>query len=85
MMEAIRNGMDPNEAYEKNIGTYGRFDEAVRKYIDPARRIRVGGWTYMATCLKATKDAWPKSRQCLAEVRLRILEDAARPLPGQGH
>ena len=34
MMEAIRKGMDPKEAYEKNIGTYGRYDEAV-KYIDP--------------------------------------------------
>ncbi|MDO4481799.1 MAG: iron-sulfur cluster assembly scaffold protein [Bacillota bacterium] len=34
MMEQIRKGIDPKEAYEKNIGTYGRFDEAV-KYIDP--------------------------------------------------
>lgn len=34
MMEQIRKGTDPKEAYEKNIGTYGRFDEAV-KYIDP--------------------------------------------------
>ena len=34
MMEAIKKGMDPKEAYEKNIGTYGRFDEAVRT-IDP--------------------------------------------------
>lgn len=34
MLEDIRHGMDPKEAYEKNIGTYGRFDEAV-KYIDP--------------------------------------------------
>jgi hypothetical protein len=34
MMEAIRKGKDPKEAYEKNIGTYGRFAEAV-KYIDP--------------------------------------------------
>jgi len=25
MMEAIRNGVDPKEAYEKNIGTYGRL------------------------------------------------------------
>jgi len=36
MMEAIRNGVDPKEAYEKNIGTYGRFDEAV-KIIDPRK------------------------------------------------
>lgn len=36
MMEAIRNGEDPKEAYEKNIGTYGRFDEAV-KIIDPRK------------------------------------------------
>ena len=36
MMEAIRKGVDPKEAYEKNIGTYGRYDEAV-KYIDPRK------------------------------------------------
>ena len=34
MMEAIRHGKDPKEAYEKNIGTYGRFADAA-KYIDP--------------------------------------------------
>ena len=34
MMEAIKKGMDPKEAYEKNVGTYGRFAEAV-EYIDP--------------------------------------------------
>ena len=31
MMEAIRKGMDPKEAFEKNTGTYGRFNEAVKK------------------------------------------------------
>ena len=36
MMESIRNGMDPKEAYEKNIKTYGRYDDAVR-YIDPRK------------------------------------------------
>ena len=36
MMEAIRKGVDPKEAYEKNIGTNGRYDEAV-KYIDPRK------------------------------------------------
>ena len=34
MLEDIRHGVDPKEAYEKNIGTYGRFADAV-KYIDP--------------------------------------------------
>ena len=34
MMEDIRHGMDPATAYEKNIGTYGRYDGAV-KYVDP--------------------------------------------------
>lgn len=34
MMEAIRKGQDPAEAYQKNIGTYGRFADAVR-VIDP--------------------------------------------------
>ena len=34
MLEDIRHGADPKTAYEKNIGTYGRYDGAV-KYIDP--------------------------------------------------
>ena len=34
MLEDIRHGANPTEAYEKNLGTYGRFDEAA-KYIDP--------------------------------------------------
>lgn len=34
MMDMIRKGADPKEAYEKNIGTYGRYNEAAR-CIDP--------------------------------------------------
>ena len=34
MLEDIRHGVDPAEAYKKNIGTYGRFANAP-KYIDP--------------------------------------------------
>jgi len=34
MMEDIRHGMSPDEAYKNNIGQYGRFDGAA-KYIDP--------------------------------------------------
>lgn len=34
MMEDIRHGMSPDEAFKKNIGQYGRFDNAA-KYIDP--------------------------------------------------
>ena len=34
MMDAIKKGVDPKEALEKNTGTYGRFAEAV-KTIDP--------------------------------------------------
>jgi len=34
MLEMIKKGVDANEAYTKNLGTYGRFDEAA-KYIDP--------------------------------------------------
>ena len=37
MMEAIRNGTDAGEAYEKNVKSYGRYDEAV-KYIDPRKQ-----------------------------------------------
>ncbi|BED92990.1 MAG: iron-sulfur cluster assembly scaffold protein [Candidatus Paraimprobicoccus trichonymphae] len=29
MMKDIQKGLSPNEAYEKNISTYGRFEEAV--------------------------------------------------------
>ena len=34
MLEDIRHGVSPNEAYEKNLGQYGRYDGAA-KYIDP--------------------------------------------------
>jgi len=34
MLEDIRHGVDPKQAYEKNSGTYGRYEGAA-KYIDP--------------------------------------------------
>jgi len=37
MMEQIKKGVDPKEAFEKNIGCYGRFDEAVKK-VDPRKQ-----------------------------------------------
>ena len=37
MMDAIKKGSDPKEAYEKNIGTYGRFAEA-KTVIDPRKQ-----------------------------------------------
>ncbi|HWQ51883.1 MAG TPA: iron-sulfur cluster assembly scaffold protein [Terriglobales bacterium] len=36
MMAAIRDGVPPAEAFEKNVGTYGRYDEAAR-VIDPRK------------------------------------------------
>jgi len=36
MMSSIKSGVDPKEAYEKAIGTYGRFADAV-KTIDPRK------------------------------------------------
>ena len=36
MMADIRKGVDPKEAFEKNVGQYGRYDEAVKK-IDPRK------------------------------------------------
>ncbi len=36
MMEQIKKGVDPKEAFEKNIGQYGRFDEAVKK-VEPRK------------------------------------------------
>ena len=35
-MDAVKKGTDIKEAYEKNIGTYGRFNDAA-KYIDPRK------------------------------------------------
>ena len=39
MMDAIKGGMAPNEAYEKNLGTYGRFsaEDGAVKWIDPRK------------------------------------------------
>ena len=37
MMDAIKKGVDPKEAYESNIGTYGRFQEAVT-VLDPRKQ-----------------------------------------------
>ena len=34
MLEDIRHGADPAEAYKNNMGSYGRFADAA-KYIDP--------------------------------------------------
>ena len=36
MTDFIKKGMEPNEAYEKSKGHYGRFEDAV-KYIDPRK------------------------------------------------
>ena len=33
-MDAVKAGTDYKEAFEKNVGTYGRYADAV-KYIDP--------------------------------------------------
>ena len=37
MMEQIAKGTDPKTAFEKNVGTYGRFAEAETK-IDPRHK-----------------------------------------------
>ena len=37
MMDAIKKGMEPNEAFRSNINTYGRFAEAVT-VIDPRKQ-----------------------------------------------
>ena len=39
MTDFIKKGMEPNEAYEKSKGTYGRFKEedGAVKYIDPRK------------------------------------------------
>ena len=39
MTDFIKKGMSPNEAYEKNLGTYGRFkaEDGAVKWIDPRK------------------------------------------------
>ena len=39
MVDAIKKGMSPNEAYDKNLGTYGRFkaEDGAVKWIDPRK------------------------------------------------
>ena len=39
MMDAIKKGENPGDAYEKNIGTYGRFkaEDGAVKWIDPRK------------------------------------------------
>ena len=34
VLESVRKYTNPKEAFDKNVGTYGRFADAV-KYIDP--------------------------------------------------
>ena len=36
MTDFIKQGLEPNEAYKKAMGKYGRFDDAVR-YVDPRK------------------------------------------------
>ena len=36
MMEAIKKGVDAKEAFDSNVKTYGRFEDAVTK-IDPRK------------------------------------------------
>ena len=36
MTDFLKKGMEPNEAYAKSVGSYGRFDEGV-KFIDPRK------------------------------------------------
>jgi NifU-like protein involved in Fe-S cluster formation len=36
MLDAIRKGIDPKEAFDKNVATYGRYEEAPTK-IDPRK------------------------------------------------
>ena len=40
MTDFIKKGMSPNEAYEKNVGTYGRFkaEDGAVAWIDPRRQ-----------------------------------------------
>lgn len=37
MMDCIKKGDDPKDAFEKNVGVYGRYDEA-DSYIDPRKK-----------------------------------------------
>ena len=59
MLEDIRHGVDPKEAYEKNIGTYGRYADAP-KYIDPREELKEREVTTWLS-LKDRKEECPRS------------------------
>ena len=66
MLEDIRNGKSANEAFEKNVGTYGRYDDAV-KYIDRAKS-KKGGTTVANFEGKEEKDG--EDQRLPREIRL---------------
>ena len=67
MMDAIKKGEDPKAAYEKNLGTYGRFAEADR---------HLG-----VAMANARKAPWPEGRLMLLVARVVRVHSASRLRP----
>ena len=77
MLEDIRHGVEPNEAYKNNIGQYGRFDGAA-KYIDPREEQFGKEDTIMAVTFEGMERRMPKIEKCLAEYGIANLEEARK-------
>ena len=81
MMEDIRHGVDPKTAYEKNIGTYGRFADAP-KYIDPREESERRRRT-MAK-FESQERRMPKIEACLKANGLESLDACREMLLSKG-
>ena len=80
MMDAIKKGMTPNEAYEKNIGTYGRFkaEDGAVKWIDPRKAVS-RRCAQMALFEEFRRTHGPSFSPCLRSTASRISKKS-RPL-----
>ena len=75
MMDAVKKGVDANEALKNATGHYGQWDNAA-KYIDP--RQEEGRRTTKWLCLKVTKDVSTRSTASSRSTEFSPWRSAAR-------
>ena len=73
MMDDIKKGLSAQEAYDKNLGTYGRFkaEDGAVKWIDPRKEYRRRS-TWL--CLKIMKDVCRSCSPSSTSMASRILK-----------
>ena len=88
MMEDIRHGEDPKEAYEKNIGTYGRSlpSRALSSTSTRVKNKREGGDNTIMATFEVTESPYAQDRGLpQGQYGLESLDACNEMLPGQGH